>query len=245
MDESLPTSIMNISCLLFGLLLGSCLIFGGCAAGTKSSGFTTSSEMVMAAEVQMAKPTPVAKPSSKIKPEKVVQIDAYCDPLNVKASADSVPDQIFADTADVYGRNSKWIEFESVDELEEFREESETFFITYNWFTGSRLTLTSFTVFSGSGDWAKYVRSCYRENGTLARVSIDYRTFYGDFRMVRSVYFAPKGSELYETKEFRRLDSEELFQPDQETIDENSSLASEDFFMNVKKIPYSKLLKKK
>lgn len=242
MSEPLGASIMNISCLQLGLLLGACLTFGGC--GSASSNFPSSSEMVLAAEVPLAEPTHVAKPSSKVKPEKVVQIDAYCDPLDVRASAHSVPERIFANTADDYGRNSKWREFQSVEELEKFREESETFFIAYNWFTESRLTLTSFTVFSGSGDWAKYVSSCYRENGTLARVSIDYRTFYGHFRMDRSVYFAPKGVELYETKEFRRLDSEELFQPDQETLDENSSLASKDFFMTVKNIPYSKLLKR-
>lgn len=230
---------------MIGLSLGLILFFAGCGSTTVSRGLDTSSKIEIDANVASIQPSSSPTVPVKVTDVRVAEIDQYCDSLHAESSKNAAPDRIFADTADVYERRPKWKEFKSIEELDAFREESETYFIAYNWFSKSRLTSTSFTIFSGSGDWAKYVRSCYRENGTLARVWIDYRTFYGHFRMERNLYFAPNGEEIHGTQEFRRMDSDELFQPDQESLNANSSLKAEDFFMTASEIPYSKLLKKK
>src|SRR5262249_21739149 len=108
-----------------------------------------------------------------------------------------------------------------------------------------KIVACNFTFFSPSGDWAKYVYSIYREDGTLAKVSIDYRTFNGDMILLRSIYFDRLGKQLRKTDEVQDLQSHK---PKKLTKDEREEVAmmlkEVDYSKTTAKLPYARLVKK-
>jgi hypothetical protein len=129
--------------------------------------------------------------------------------------------------------------------LEKFRESTETYTIAYNWLRNRRVIYTSFTIFSPSGDWAKYVYSYFREDGTLAKVEVDYRTFQGDLIILQNLYFDRAGKILKKTTKFKDLSTRKLKNPSKEYLRENSALLNEvDYYRKNSLLPYAGLLKK-
>src|SRR5207247_2086829 len=102
------------------------------------------------------------------------------------------PNLIFADTSDYTDEKAlpKWQKFVSVNALEEFEETTALYSIAYNWRRNGKIIETNFTNSSESGDWAMYINHCYRPDGTLARVTSELRTFYGDYIITRTRYFS-------------------------------------------------------
>jgi hypothetical protein len=95
----------------------------------------------------------------------IESIDAYCK--TVDAIQDKTAGLVFADTAGLNDDTPKWRGFASEKALEKFREDSDTYSIAYNWRKGTKIVASNFTLFSDSGDWAKYVYHCFREDGSL------------------------------------------------------------------------------
>ena len=102
----------------------------------------------------------------------VVTIDVYCKAVDTLSKKSKEPHLIAADTSDYENSNAtaKWRKFASEKELEKFREATETYTIAMNWKKNGKIVASNFTLFSPSGDWAKYVYQYFREDGTLAKV---------------------------------------------------------------------------
>ncbi len=164
-------------------------------------------------------------------------IDAYCKTIDsvTKRSAKLV----FADTSDYNDdAKAKWQKFASEKALDKFRKTTETYSIAYAWKKNGKIAATNFTLFSPSGDWSEYIFSCYREDGTLAKTSIDYRTFNGDLIMLQDRYFSSSGRLLRKTTKYQDLQTHKPKKPEG-FIDGNSSELDKDIYKTVKKLPFA------
>lgn len=154
------------------------------------------------------------------------------------------PELVFADVSDQEATEPKWQKFASEKELDKFRERSETYSIAYCWRRGGKFALATFTFFSGSGDWTNYVSYYYRPNGTLAKVDVEYRTFYGDLILEQDVYFNTAGKQIKKTQRVLDLRSHKPVKQTKEIREQVRSMAEEiDFFKSTSKLPFAKLLK--
>lgn len=174
------------------------------------------------------------------------QIDTYCKSVEKFTIAQEKAALIFADTSGDEGGKPKWKKFASQEAHEKFRESSETYEIAYAWRRNSRLVAANFTYFSESGDWAKYVNHCFRADGSLAKVSIDYRTFYGDFILLKDMYFSTAGRLLKVKSKTLDLTTHEPKKVGRDYLDENAGhINSVGYYMSVGKLPFAHLLKPK
>lgn len=172
----------------------------------------------------------------------VKSINAYCKQIDVVQRRRKTPELVYANTADINSSKAKWRKFVSEKALDKFREGSETYDIAYNWRKGRRLIATNFTHFSPSGDWVKYVNHCFRADGTLARVETDYRTFNGDFKVVRHRYFDGKGRQISSSVKYLDLTTDKA-------KDHSGGVMGDDpheidYYKRVKKLPFARLLPK-
>jgi len=220
-----------------GLVALLCLVLSVC----KTTNLSQPTETPPAGNTQtpeIEQVEPIESPTPK-SPD-VLQIDTYCDALDSMTETENNPHRIFADTSQT--DEPKWREFGSEKKLEEFRKSIETYEIAYNWLKNGRVVITSITIFSGSGDWVKYVSSCYRENGSLARVNVRYRTFYGHYLLLNDKYFEVAGKIIAESHEYRAIPSEEIIDSPTEIAD-NPMMDAVDHYTTTGKLPYAKLLK--
>ncbi len=197
------------------------------------------------AYVGFSNPIVMPTPTSPDPEIEVKEIDTYCDSLFQTSLENKEPSLVVADVSDMSeGEKPRWQKFASVEEHEKFRENvNETYFISYNWEKNSKIVVTTFTIFSPSGDWSKFVDSCYREDGSLARAKIVFSTFYGDFRMKNSIYFNQSGKVLSDEKEYVNFDNEPMA-VDKSSISDNPALLDKDYFKKVSLLPYYKSIKK-
>jgi hypothetical protein len=186
-------------------------------------------------------PDPTMTPPADETSQQIIAIDAYCDEISSGIKKDEEPDLVAADVSD---GDSEWRLFGSSEELEKFRETTETYFIAYSWLKGDVIEQTDFTIFSQSGDWVKYVSSCYRHNGSLARVGVDYRTFYGYFKMDRTIHFLENGETLADVKKYFDLKTDEPKNAEEYRGD-NMAMLYQHHFMTTKDLPYAGLLNPK
>lgn len=174
------------------------------------------------------------------------QIDAYCKSVEKFTTAQEKAVLVFADTSGETGRKPTWRKFESVGAHEKFRESSETYEIAYAWRRQGRLVAANFTYFSESGDWAKYVNHCFRVDGSLARVSIDYRTFYGNFILLKDIYFSTRGRLLKENSKTLDLATHKPRKVGSDYLTENAgNINSVGYYKSVGKLPFANILKPK
>ncbi|MFM9905940.1 MAG: hypothetical protein ACKVQJ_15365 [Pyrinomonadaceae bacterium] len=122
-----------------------------------------------------------------------------------------------------------------------FREGSETYSISYNWVKGGKVVASNFTNFSPSGDWTMYIYHCFREDGTLARVKSELRTFQGDYIVIRTQHFTTGGKQISKTTKYLDLTTH---RPKKSSSQFNSSFSPEDYFKKTSKLPFAHLLKK-
>lgn len=175
----------------------------------------------------------------------VKQIDLYCRGVKTFTERYKTPHIIFADTSD-YTENSnpKWKKFASEKVLEKFREGEETYSIAYNWRKSDKIIRSNFTLFSPSGDWAKYVYLYFREDGTLAKAESQLRTFYGNFIVLNDIYFDTKGKILKKTTKYVDLETEKPKKLSGDDIANNGdNLKFTEYYKNTDKLPFAHLIK--
>ncbi len=175
----------------------------------------------------------------KLSPE-VKKIDAYAKTVDAVRKKLKKPSLIFADTADVNTDTEKWQKFASEKALEKFRDKHEVYTIAYNWKSGGKIVGSNFTLSSPSGDWAKYNFHYFRADGTLALVESDYRTFMGDFMVVRRRYFDAAGKQIHHTTKILDLKTKRPKKaPDGIMGDDPDEV---DYYLTTAKLPFANLL---
>jgi len=172
----------------------------------------------------------------------VKSIDAYVKTVDAILRKRKSAELIFADTSGPGDEAEKWRKFSSERALERFRARSETYSIAYNWRNGGKIVASNFTLFSPSGDWVKYVYHHFRADGTLARVESDYRTFNGDFMVVRRRYFDRAGKQIHQTAKFLDLKTRKPKDASAGVMGDDAD--DTDFYASVEKLPFAHLLKK-
>ncbi len=153
------------------------------------------------------------------KNSEIARIDRYSKTVDDFVKTKEKPHLIFADVS--HNAKPKWRKFASTRALEKFRETTETYTIANNWLQNGKIVLSVFTLFSESGDWAKYVYSHFRRDGTLAKVESKYSTFYGDFVYLEKLYFDERGKRLAKNVEFKDLDMKPKV-PDKGYLNDNA-----------------------
>jgi hypothetical protein len=171
----------------------------------------------------------------------VKQIDAFAKTIDARTKGAKASKLIFADVSD-YESNAaaKWQRFASEKALQRHRDKTEAYTIAYVWLDGGKVVSTNFTMFSPSGDWAKYVYSYFRPDGTLARVETDFRTFNGDFKVVSRRYFDAAGKQVGSSAKTLDLTTGKPKKaPDGVMGDDPKEI---DYFMTASKLPFARLL---
>lgn len=107
------------------------------------------------------------------------------------------------------------------------------------------IVVSIFTLFSESGDWANYVYYYFRQEGTLAKIQLEYRTFHGNFAAIKDAYFDSKGEVLERKVKYLDLDNKPK-KPDKDYLIENSPLMNDfGYYKTINKLPFYHLLKSK
>jgi len=171
----------------------------------------------------------------------VKTIDAYVKKIDALVKRNKGPQLVFADTSQT--ARTKWRQFASEKALEKFREKTETYEIIYAWQQTGKIVETSTTLFSGSGDWVHYIYHYFREDGTLAKVETDLRSFYGDIIIEQEFYYDKNGKQLKKAVRYRDLKTKKFKKVDPKS--DYLSLAKFDTYKTTRKLPFAHLLKKK
>jgi len=178
----------------------------------------------------------------KVSPE-VKKIDAYAKTVDAVRKKLKRPSLIFADTSDIESDKEKWQGFASEKALEKHRDKEEVYSIAFNWLSGGKIVGSTFTLSSPSGDWVKYNHHYFRADGTLALIESDYRTFLGDFMIIRKRYFDAAGKQIYVTAKYLDLKSQKPKKhPDGVMGDRPDEV---DYYLTTGKLPFAELLKGK
>lgn len=176
----------------------------------------------------------------------VKQIDAFAKAIDSKTKRAKSLKLVFADVSDFESDGpAKWQRFASEEALESHRQKNEAYTIAYVWLDGRKVVSTNFTLFSPSGDWAKYVYCYYRPDGSLARAESELRTFYGDYIGIRRQYFDKDGKILSNSVRFLDLKTRKPKKPSNEFLDGNPAWDRSDFFRSTAELPFAHLLNKK
>ncbi len=175
----------------------------------------------------------------------VRSIDAYSKKIDAFTSANKRAVVVIADTSDYTDQNSKakWRKFASEKALETFRDKTEVYNVALNWLRGGKVIASNMTLSSPSGDWAKYVYHYFREDGTLARVKIDYRTFQGDFLILQNRYFDRNGKLLKKTTAYQDLQTHKPKKPGKDYAGSNASFLAEDIYKTTVKLPFARVIR--
>lgn len=173
----------------------------------------------------------------------VKSINSYCKVAAALQNQRKTPELIFADTAGQEDNKEKWRSFVSEKALEKFRKNSETYTIAYNWRRGGKIIASNFTLFSGSGDWVKYNNHCFRDDGSLARIESDYRTFMGDFQVIRKRYFDETGKAIGSSVRYLDLKNGKPKAAKDGVMGDDPELV--DYYKKTSKLPFAHLVKQK
>ncbi len=182
--------------------------------------------------------------SQTVSSSEIKTIDAYCKNIDAIQKKRKLPDLVFADTSSGYEKNEKpaWRKFASTKALDKFRDTSETYTVGYNWLKKGKIVLSDFTFSSPSGDWAEYIYSYYRDDGTLAKAKIDYRTFMGDIMVLQNLYFKKSGELLKKTVKYQDLTTHKPKQVTEDSFD-SSILKEVKYHKTTRTLPFAQLLK--
>lgn len=172
----------------------------------------------------------------------VKSINTFCKQIDAVQKRRKAPELVYANTADINSPKARWRKFTSERALDKFRENNETYDIAYNWRSGGRLIASNFTRSSPSGDWVNYVNHCFRADGTVARVETGYRTFLGDFKVVRKRYFNASGRQISSSIKYLDLQSGKPKDKGDGVMGDKES--GEAYYKSVKKLPFARLLPK-
>jgi hypothetical protein len=176
----------------------------------------------------------------------IKRINAYIKTTDALTKRYKNPQLIFADISDYNDDSkSKWRKFSSEKALEKFREKTETYTIAYNWLQKGKIVKSNFTLFSPSGDWANYVYHHFREDGSLARVESEMRTFNGDLIIIQYFYFDRKGNLIRKTVKYRDLQTNKPIKPTKEFLAGKADFSDDvEYYKKTSKLPFAGLIKK-
>jgi hypothetical protein len=149
---------------------------------------------------------------------------------------------IVADVADFDKDKAEWKLFGSEQELEKFREKTETYTTALNWKRNGKLIATNLTLSSPSGDWSKFLFHYFRPDGSLALVRSELRTFYGDYVVKESRYFDRQGRLIRKSIKYFDLISGKPKKPTRELREDKPSFYKVDYFVNARKLPFAELI---
>lgn len=172
----------------------------------------------------------------------IKRIDAYVRSIDRIANRKKDPDRVFADTADPEDKEAKWKRFDSTKALDKFRESKETYSVAYNWRSHGKIVASNFTLFSESGDWAKYINHYFRADGSLAKVRSELRTFYGDYIVIEDIYFDTKGKRLKRAIKYLDLTTKKPKKPTADFLGDNTMASEVDYFKRTGLLPFANLL---
>jgi len=174
----------------------------------------------------------------------VEEIARYVKKIDSPSKRSTEPDLVFADISQNGG--PRWRKFSSSKSLEKFRQEkAETYCISNNWLRKGKIIVSVFTLFSESGDWANYVYYYFREDGTLAKIEAEYRTFYGNFAAATSIFFNSKGKVIKKSVKYFDLAGNPA-KPSADYLRENSPMMNDfGYYKTTGKLPFYHLLKAK
>ena len=147
--------------------------------------------------------------------------------------------------ADISNDKPKWKKFASQAEFEKYRETQATFSIAKVGMENGRVSSATYYVFFESGDHAKYVKHCFRSDGTLASAVVEFRTFYGDYVLTDELEFDTAGRKTRSTRTLRDLATNEPKVVQAEYISELKHLIEGHVYKKVNCLPFAALLKKK
>ena len=183
-----------------------------------------------------------AVPAQTVEADKAVQaIEAYAKTIDEFVGKEGGPHLVIARVGDYNDEaNLVWKKFASEAEFE--KAEIESYETAYVWKKDGRIVRVNVTYSSPSGDWVEYFFQTYREDGTLARVERDFRTFLGDVVVNHVRIFDENGKRLTETKTFRDLNTDkEIREEDAEYMNVEAGEA----YMNVADFPFAGLFDEK
>jgi len=179
--------------------------------------------------------------AQKAKRIEIKKIDAYCKTFDASVKSNKSPHLIFADISQT--DKPKWRKFASDTALKNFRNNVETYTISYNWQKNGKVVISNFTLFSGSGDWVQYVYHYFREDGTLAKAESELRTFHGNLIVSQDFYFNEKGKLLKGTLDYLDLETQKPTKTNDEFIDAHSDFFRQvDYYKKTDKLPFARLL---
>ena len=174
----------------------------------------------------------------------VKEIDALVRTIDAQVKRPKAAKLIFADVSDINSETpAKWEQFISEKALERHRDKTEAYTIAYVWLSGGKIVSTNFTHSTPSGDWVRYVYSYFRLDGSLARVETDFRTFNGDFRVIRRRYFDTAGKEVKNSVKFLDLQTRQPKKAPNGVMGDDPKAI--DYYMTTAKIPFAHLVGKK
>jgi hypothetical protein len=179
------------------------------------------------------------------KKAEIRRIDAYCKTIDAFVKKYKSPHLVFADVSDDNEDKPKWKKYNSEKEFEKARETVESYDIAYVWRKTGKIIMTNFTLSSPSGDWAKFIYHYFREDGTLAKVESQLNTFYGNFSVVRDIYFDRKGKVLKKTLKYLDLETQKPKKPGKDDILDNGNNIEEFYYKKTSNLPFAALLRKK
>lgn len=130
----------------------------------------------------------------------ITKIEAYARQLD--AATKSKRGRYFADVASENEQTPRWREFKTKREFDK----SEAYTAATVWAkpTGEVL-VASFSLSSPSGDWAMYNTYYFREDGTLAKLHSELRTFMGNLIVIRDRLYDPSGKMIQEKTRYQDL----------------------------------------
>ncbi len=138
----------------------------------------------------------------------VSSIESYANTVREFINNAGKPHLIMADVADYNdAEQPEWKRFDSEEEFEKARESEESYETAYIWKKNGKVVAVNFTYSSPSGDWVQYVYYIFREDGSVATVERDLRTFMDDIIVDRGYVYDQSGKILKETRSFRDLNT--------------------------------------
>lgn len=169
----------------------------------------------------------------------VKPIEAYVKTIEDLVEKEGKPHIIIADVAD-YNDSEKavWKKYASEEEFEKSRETEEAYTIAYIWKKDGKIVQVNFTYSSPSGDWVEYYFQTYREDGTLAKVDRELRTFMGNIIVNRIQIYDEKGKLLNESKNYRDLETQKTVEPTENFQDVEVGKS----YMKINELPFAKML---
>jgi len=172
----------------------------------------------------------------------VKAIDTYANTIIAFTKKRTNPKLVFADVSNTETEQpSKYQKFASEKALEKYRDKSEVYSIAYVWKKSGKVVATNFTLSSPSGDWVKYVFSYFRADGSLAMVESDYRTFMGDFVVIRKRYFDTAGKEIHKTTKIQDLKTRKPKKAPEGVMGDDPDEV--DYYLTTTGLPFADILK--